>query len=90
MGGMVQPIPSGSDHTCPPCGGCGYVKKRRAGRLRLAIRILGMLALVWIVGSFLAIALADNDPGEIFALVGGAIGASFPAKWFPHRASSKP
>jgi hypothetical protein len=42
-----------------------------------------MLALVWIVGSFLAIALADNDPGEIFALVGGVIGASFPAKWFP-------
>ncbi len=49
-----------------------------------------MLALVWIVGSFLAIALGDKDPGEIFALVGGAIGASFPAKWFPHRASSKP
>ena len=55
-----------------------------------AIRILGMLALVYIVGYFLAIALADKDPGEIFALVGGAIGASFPAKWLPHRASSKP
>jgi len=39
------------------------------------------IALVVIVGHFLVIALAGKDlTGEIFALLGGAIGASFPAK----------
>ena len=48
------------------------------------------IALVVIVGHFLVIALAGKDlTGEIFALLGGAIGASA-AFWSPHRASSKP
>ncbi len=49
------------------------------------------IALVVIVGHFLVIALAGKDlTGEIFALLGGAIGAAIGCIWSPHRASSKP
>jgi len=56
-----------------------------------AIRIIFVLALVHMVGYFLVNALAGKDlTGEIFALLGGAIGATIGCIWSPHRASSKP